>query len=420
MKEFRRFSFNSSIYLVANILGAALPFLLLPFLTRELGAVEYGKIGLVASAYALLLPIVGLGTHAFVRTSYYQCTPQEQKAILGNAIILVAIACISVFIIVIGIGYVVPMPLPVKYIFVGVLSAFGQNLISVRLVIWQMSGKPARYGLLSVFLTAMNLALSIFLVFFAQLESIGRILGMWLPALLVGPLTMLLMYRKNEIQLSFLPGLASRIFRFGLPLIPHSLALAMIVFVERTVLSRNDDYAVLGIYFAAFQLSQPVAILVNSVNLQFRAWSDKMMAAGEHGTVVAGSYMVMAGFFIATLVYAYLLQYAYAQIVGERLAEGYGVAVILIFAAMFRGFYLVVAKALFFSRNTVVLMKLTVCLSLTFSAILLFFSGLYTVAYLNLAFNTVLFISAWCASARVYPQPWLSMPFGTLVDSWRR
>ena len=410
MKDIHLFSFNSLIYLLANIIGAALPFLLLPFLARELGPVEYGKIGLVASIYALLLTVAGLGTHAFVRTSYHQCSEPERRLVLGNAILLVAVASIVSLLLATVFGYAFHLPMPLRYIFVGIFSVFGQILISIRLVIWQMAGKAVRYGLLSVVLTALNLLLSILLVFVAQLEAEGRILGMWLPAMLVGPLIMGFMYKKEEVDFTFSSDLASRMLRFGLPLIPHSLALTFIVFVERAVLSKNEDNTALGVYFAAFQLALPISILVRSVNLQFRAWSDKMMAAKDHVPVVVASYLVMMGFLAAALVYAYFLQFFYADIVGAQLASGYRVSVILIFAAMFRGFYLVVSKALFFSGNTVLLMIITVCLCVIFSGALLFSDSIYTVAYLNLGFNMLLFLSVWIASAKVYPQPWLDLP----------
>ena len=93
MQDIRKFSRNALIYLSSNILRAALPFLLLPFLIRELGAQQYGKIGLVTSAFALLLTVVGMGTHAYVRTNYTQCSEQELKEILGNAVLVLIATC---------------------------------------------------------------------------------------------------------------------------------------------------------------------------------------------------------------------------------------------------------------------------------------------------------------------------------------
>ena len=417
MGSIRQFTSNALLYLLANSLGAALPFLLLPFLTRELGALEYGKVGLLSSVYTLVLTVAGLGTFAYVRSIYYQCAAEERKLILGNSIVLVAVSSLLILLFLWLLDSVIQLPLPMLYVVIGVVSVFGQNVISIKLAIWQMAGKPIRYGTVSVLMVVQNLAFSLLLVFAIGMQAEGRLLGMWLPAVIVGLAIVAVMRSNDEVRFSLSPATISRILDFGLPLIPHSLALSLVTFVERSALSKNADTSLLGIFFVAYQMSLPVTILANSVNLQFRSWSDRLMAGGEHRAVVAGSYMVMGALLMAALFYAWLLQFFFSTIVGRELASGYPVSVILILSAMLRGFYLVVAKGLFFSGRTRLLMKLTLALSLVFSATLLFFDDLYTVAFLDLAFNFLLFISVWLASARVYPQPWFSL--GSLSSRWR-
>lgn len=407
MKQIRDFSRNALIYLSSNVLRAALPFLLLPFLIRELGAQEYGKIGLIASVFTLLVTLVGMGTHAYVRTSYTQSTAQELKRILGGAIIVVVGASLLILLLIALLSYWVELPLAFPYIIVGIFAAFGQKIISIKMVLWQMSDRPLIYGILSVLMTALNLSFSIFLVFSLDMNAEGRVLGMWLPAVMMGPLILLLMLVRNDVDLSCGMGPIRSIVQFGLPLIPHSFALALILFAERAALSTSSDATSLGVYFAAFQLSLPVSILSNSINLQFRSWSDRKMAAGEHQLVVRGSYLVMAILTLAGVAYAWLLQFFFNDLVGEGMSHGYQVCLLLIASAVLRGFYLVVVKGLFFSGRTGVLMTITVALSLFFSALLYLFNDLYTVACINLAFNSLLFLFVWVATAVVYPQPWL-------------
>jgi len=408
MKELRRFSRNTLIYLSSNILRAALPFLLLPFLVRELGPEQYGRIGLITSAFALLLPVIGLGTHAYVRTMFNRSTEEELRRILGAATVMVAVACVVVCLLIFGLGSFVALPLPAALLVVGALAAFGQKVVSIRLVLWQMSGRPEPYGLLSVALSLANLLFSIGLVFLAQMQAEGRILGMWLPAVLAVPLILVPLYRGGHLELSLPRDLVRRMLRFGLPLIPHNLALLFIVFVERAVLADDRGGISLGLFFAAFQMALPVAILSRSINLQFRAYSERLMVDGEHRRVVTSSYGVMAVLAAAALAYAWLLGFVYGAIVGEEMAEGYPIAVMLVFAAMFRGFYLVVVKGVHFTRRTRPLMGLTLCLSALFTLLLLQFRDLYAVAWLNLGFNFALFLCVWILAARLLPQPWLT------------
>ena len=408
MKDLRDFSRNTVVYLATNILGLALPFVLLPFLIRELGPEEYGRIGLIASAFTVLLTFVGVGTHAYVRNSINRCTASELQLVIGNCLVILFASGGLMLLVLLLLEYLIGLPLALGLCVVAVMAAIGQKMISMRLVMWQMAGQPLYYGLLSITMTGLNLAVSLLLVFVFGLEAEGRLLGMWLPAVVLGTVILIGFLTFSVARLSLSGVLLKKILQFGIPLIPHSVALSAVILVERTALSTTDGGKALGVYFAAFQLALPVTILVNSVNLQFRSWSDKTMAAGNHADVVKVSYLVMLLFLVAASCYAYLLQFFYSLIVGPDMPDGYGVCLVLIGSAVFRGFYLVVAKGLFFSDRTRLLMTITVLLFLTLCVALYFVRSLFGVAVLNLLFNAILFLFVWIAAARVYPQPWLS------------
>jgi O-antigen/teichoic acid export membrane protein len=414
MKIFQGFVGHTLVYLLNNLANSAIPFLLLPFLIRELGPQEYGRIGLISATFGLIVTLAGLGAHAYVRVQYNQRSREELGVLLGNAVFLLGAACCAIYLAIWVINLVGGsiIPLPASILAVCISAAFGQSVITIRLVLWQMANRPMPYGALMILITLSNLTLSLVLVFAIGMRAEGRILGMWLPAMLVGPLIVAWMYRRGEITFRLSQSVLKEIAAFGLPLIPHSLALSFIVFFERFVLSNSPDAKALGIYFTAFQLSAPITIFVSSVNLQFRAWSDRNMARGAQRRVVQGSYGIMLTFFMAAIFYAWILQYFYSAIVGENMGEGYGIAVILIFSSMFKGFYLVVAKGVQFAGRTSLIMIASVSLAISFSIALLFFNQLHIVAWLNVSFNALLFLSMWIASAIVYPQPWLS-PLGS-------
>ena len=409
MQGLRQFTRNTLIYLSSNVARASLPFLLLPFLARALGTEEYGKIGLVAAAYPLMLVVVGVGTQGFIRANYHRLSDDELHQAIGNTALIVIAAGLLMF------AALAPFAdqfdlLPgggMYYLCIATCAAIGHKFIEIRLALWQMAQKPLNYGALSIGLTVCNLAISILLVFVVGLLAEGRLIGMWLPPLLVGPLMLVAMGLRGEARFSPNRALLRRALSFGVPLIPHSLAISGIVFVERFALSGNADSSLLGLYFAAFQLSLPITILSNSVNLQFRAWSDPKMEAGRHRAVVIASYLLMLALLVAALAYAWLLQFLYTPLLGEAFAPGYPVSVILILSAMFRGWYLIVSKGLFFASRTRLLMAISTSLAIFFSAILLLVDSLYGVAYLNLGFGFMLFLCTWIATARVCPQPWL-------------
>ena len=410
MKDLREFTRNSLIYLGSRVAGGALPLLLLPFLVRELGPDEYGKIGLFTASFSILMVVIGLGTHGFVRLCYNRSSQKEMRLILGNATLLIAAMTFACLLILLALGqyFDVLRDTYAPYLYLGAVAAIGQKVIELKLALWQMGGKAVKFGFLTFVATAINIAASVFLVFVVGMQSEGRIFGMLLPTAIIGPILLSSMYRGGYIHFKVDREVLKRILAFGVPLVPHSIALASIIFVERLALSNNPDGSSLGIFFAAFQLAMPIGIIVNSANLQFRAWSDKKMEDGDHHAVVKASYALMAVYLIVGGAYYWVLGFVYPLIVGDAFAEGYPIMGILILAATFRGFYLVVVKGLFFAEGTRLLMSISVFLFVVFSIILLNFDDLYTVAYLDLAFNVLLFLFVWIASAKICPQPWLS------------
>lgn len=408
MKDIKEFSRNAFVYLFSNVLGAALPFLLLPFLVRELGPQEYGQIGLFAAAYTLMGTLIGMGVHAYVRSCVTRVSGEELRQVLGNAIFLLFLGACLMLLLLSAYGWIQSLPLAFGYIVIAIFAAFGQKIISIRLVLWQMNNMPTRYGMLSVGMTALNLGLSLLLVFALHLQAEGRLLGMWLPAFFVGPVLLVILIRSGDVQFSLSKAVQRKILAFGLPLIPHGIALSLVVFAERAALSSGADTKALGIYFAAFQLALPISILANSANLQFRSWSDRAMGSGEHARVVKVSYLLMFLLGLSALVYGWILQFVFEAIVGEQMAHGYTVCLILIGSACLRGYYLIVSKGLFFSGQTRPLMAISVFLCMGLCLCLFFVHDLYAVAALNLAFNFLLFLFVWVAAAKKYPQPWLA------------
>ena len=59
------------IYLVSNVLNAAIPFALLPVLTRVLDPSEYGQVAMFQTLLAALVAVVGLNTVGAANRRFY-------------------------------------------------------------------------------------------------------------------------------------------------------------------------------------------------------------------------------------------------------------------------------------------------------------------------------------------------------------
>jgi O-antigen/teichoic acid export membrane protein len=156
----------------------------------------------------------------------------------------------------------------------------------------------------------------------------------------------------------------------------------------------------------------PIAIFSNSFNLAFKSWSYAKMANGEQDKVVVGSYYAMVMLVVATLFYMVLLYYMYPYLVGDGYMGGRYLSIILIFSAMFSGFYQIVVKGILYSEKTASLTMITVPLGILYCVVIYNIAGIYGadgVAIANLIYTFTIFVIVWYVSNRIYPQPWLDI-----------
>ena len=86
---------STGVYLLSNLVSAAVPFLLLPFLVRLISPSEYGQVALFTGIFQVGLAFVGMNTIGAVKRRYFnqseQNDPDDYARYIGvNLIILFA------------------------------------------------------------------------------------------------------------------------------------------------------------------------------------------------------------------------------------------------------------------------------------------------------------------------------------------
>ena len=62
---------SSGIYTISSLVNAAIPFLLMPLLTRCLTPEDYGIVSMFSICVAIITPFVGLSMNGAVARAYY-------------------------------------------------------------------------------------------------------------------------------------------------------------------------------------------------------------------------------------------------------------------------------------------------------------------------------------------------------------
>jgi O-antigen/teichoic acid export membrane protein len=204
MTALKRLVGSTAIYAMANVINSAIPFLLLPVLTRVLAPEEYGVVAMFTTVMAVLSAVTGLSMHGAVSVRYFNSQTNHPR-FLGSCLVLLSCSTsiVLAFMWVMGGIFSEWVGLPEKWLLLAVLASSFQTLIYIRLVMWQVKGQAVRYGFFQVIQTLVNLGVSLWLIIIADLGWEGRVLGIFVALSVFGVLAVFSLWLKDLMQLSF-------------------------------------------------------------------------------------------------------------------------------------------------------------------------------------------------------------------------
>ena len=405
---------KGSIFLFANILNAAIPFLLLPILTRVLTPKDYGIVAMFAIFLSFTNTFVGLSVHGAINVQYFKLDTKRFSEYLTNCLILLVASALIVFLIVLIIGnsFEELLGLPYQWMLIGVGTSFFQFFITIRLTTWVVTESAIKYGSLQVSQTFINAGLSLFFILFIGLLWEGRLLGQVVSIVGFGIFSLLLITKSgyltkpNNTKLDIKNALL-----FGLPLIPHAIGGFLMTSTDRLMISSMVDVAAVGIYMIGLQLGQVMGLLGDSFNKVYAPWIMKNLSNKNLDKVklVKSSYLAMVSFLLIGLLWGQLAVLILPFLVGEKFLANKTIITYMSFGHTFTALYYIVTNYIFYGEKTQVLAVITFISATLNIPVTYFFIHLYGIDGAALAFLVIqilFFFSTWFISNKVYPMPW--------------
>jgi O-antigen/teichoic acid export membrane protein len=408
--DFKKLS-DGPIYLGANTLNAAIPFFLLPILTRFLAPAEYGTVAVFEAAVACLGVFTGLSTHGAVGVHYFREDRATFPLYVGNCLlILVGSTLITAGLLAARQQLVARLTaLSINYLMLAVLVSSAQFLVNIRLVIWQSSSKALQYGAFQISQTALNAVMSLFLVVYLKWGGAGRIAGFATAVIVFGFGALISMQANGWIVWKWNRNYLRDAIYFGLPLVPHTLGIFALAFADRFIITEKLGADATGRYFVAVQVSMPLLMLGSSFNRAFVPWLFKELSSKQNARAVLVSYIAILGFLFSGALYGLFVYFGLSHIVGEHYYQAKPLAMILIIGTSFQAAYYAVVNYIFYAKTTIYLSVIT------FSTGLLYLVGAWItvpkyglggMAILFSAIQCTTFFLVWLAGSIILPQPW--------------
>jgi len=402
-------------YSAANVINAAVPFLLLPILTAYLLPEEYGLLSLILLLQALVLPLVLINYYGLITIEYSKMSKDEFGKFISSILLLPILGFIIVeFAFLVSSGFISELfKIPVFWVSITPVFIFFQALPLLIPIIFQAEKKPVAYGVFKISLTIFNMMFSVFFVVILKYGLAGRLWGIFLSFVLFNVIAIFILMKKKYLKFDFEIVYVKNALIFGIPLIPHVMSGTLLAMSDRIFLVNMLSVKDVGIYSVSFQVASAIAIVTTSIN---QAWIpnlfEKLNSAPnieDKRLLVKQIYIIMLVMVLVTIVFTLLIPYIFNIFIDRRYYEGITLAVLIATGFMIKGLYFMVTNFIFYTKKTHVLSIMTMISAIVVMGLNYFLIpvyGVYGSAYAMIFGYILFFIIVWVLANRAYKMPW--------------
>ncbi len=414
--EISRLLSGSVVYLFSNILAAAIPFALLPILTRYLTPAEYGQVAIFQTLLAGLGAVIGISAQGAAGVKYYDehLSKPELKYFIGNCfLVLTATTAVALLLAVIFRQQISGwLALDTQWLLLSVVVSSATFVVTMRTGQWQVRKEAKKYGAFQVSQSLINMLLSLLLVVYFLQGASGRIWVLCLIPLAYAVIALFLLHKDDLLGFAWRPAYLREIFTFGVPLIPHSVGFFLISSVDRFVINDKLGLEQVGVYMVAVQLVSAMGLVFDAINNAYVPWLFERLKRNqieEKRQIVRWTYVYCIALLgvvgIAFAIGPPLL----ILIAGEKYSEASNVIGWLALGQAFSGMYLMVTNDIFYSKRTGLLSLSTITsgmINVGLLMVLISFFGLQGAAIALAISMGIKFLLTWLVAQFRYPMPW--------------
>ncbi|TCP95525.1 O-antigen/teichoic acid export membrane protein [Cricetibacter osteomyelitidis] len=373
---------DSVIYLGGELFSKALPFLLLPYLTRKLGVEGFGEMSYYTAFLSFFTIIVGLSQDGAVARYYYFYGKRNLGTLVFSGYLYTALITL--------IGLLVAAYYQSLIFAVLILTSATSSMLAVQLSVRQCQKQAISYvkiqlatGILSALLTVIILELvNTELVLFRFIAMLATQCLIVIGAYYLFPnnAVIKIRWKKKQILLSL-----NYIFTFGLPLMLHHGSNTLKAQADKWLVYHQYSAESLGVYAAGFQIASIFSILIMAINkatvpYYFEALKQKRL---NKNTILKWSLLSL---FVAPIIFiiSYLLpESLFLWLLDEQyIGVSYYISIFLVGFSLMIPYLLLVNNLFYLGKNGVVsISSLIATLVYIFSLIFLSGTGIENIPF---------------------------------------
>lgn len=425
----RSLAHGSLLYSIGFVLPRIGTFLLLPIYVSVLSAADFGAIAIVVSVAQMAATILRMGFDgALLRMHFDSADPARQDRLLATIATLTSVVAAAGALLVAGVALVA-----FERIFVGLdfapygataaVLSFSVTFQYLPATVFRAREQPWRLLAFTGGAFVVTAVTTVVLLVVVRMGVVGALIGQLAGGAFVVVVSLAMVARARG------PGidrpLAREALRFGLPLVPHTLAGWVLNVSDRWLLSfllplsAASARATIGVYSLGYQLAYAIDLLAQSFNA---AWVPFFY---RYGSSRAGprihremTTIVMAGFAALAAAVAIHAELIVTLIAAPAFAGAADLIPLLTLAFLAHVLYIAVVTVVFHQRRTGVLPFVTgasAIVNVATNIVLIPVIGVWGAAWATVAAFGSMALATAVAAARVYP---LALDVPRLTVAW--
>ncbi|WP_066163941.1 lipopolysaccharide biosynthesis protein [Aliarcobacter cryaerophilus] len=408
---------NSFIFILFEIINKAIPFLLLPVLTRYLTPYDYGIIASFLGLVSFLVIFIGLNGHSAININYFKLDKEKLGVYIVNVLLILIFTTFLCLVIILILSNFIENKLAItlEWQILAVITALGQFITLVNLSLWIVEQKPVQFGLYQSFQTILITLISIILVVGYSFNWQGQLLAIVIGTLVLSFSSIIVLYKRGLLNLKIEKLYIKDFIKFGIPLVPHDFGAWLRTQGDRFIIIYFVGVGATGLFSVGQQMGVIMNVLTSSINkalspILYKILSNEITYETKRN-IVKVSYFLFLGIVFVGFTLIFLLQLIYPYLLGKEFQDSLFLTQLIILGFIFEGFYFVVVNYIFYFKKTSSLSKITFSISIlhiVLSFILVGLFGAIGAGYAFLISGMVQFISIWYLSNKVYSMPWFS------------
>lgn len=403
------------------MLGKAMSFFLLPFISYYLAPEELGIATNFTVLTSLLILLAGIALVNSLPYFFYEQTRTVNRIMVSNLLFLCLTLCLLISILMLCCRSIIFSYLQLNnaIVLLAVLFVFFNIVTQTSLIIIRLENLPKLFACFQITQILIHALVVVLFVIYYKWGGLGKIYAEVLVFFLLGCAHVFWLLKHGYLMIKFDFSWIVKLLKFGLPLLPHSVSFWFKSGSDKVFITTFCGLYYNGLYSMALTICSIYSMLTHSFFNAYTPYLQKRISGvslelekTEKNAIVKQIYIIYFIFFFVSIIAVFGAWIIINYFIDNKYSNSFHYVPILILSYYIYTMYSFTIQFIYKAKKTMVMGIITFCGSLLqtlLSYLLIQRCGVIGAAYSLLVGNTIVTSLIFIYSNRVFPMPWFSI-----------